>query len=414
MIDEQLRSYLQEGNMPHFTLADPAVQSSVKQVWNNPRPFTTESPLYRATVSDIERAYELLNDVTFLDGSRFVPSRMARSAALGKALGLELYVLSDTRRETGSFKERGAIVEVLRAARGGAVHAVTASHGNHGLAVALAAQKMGLRSTIVVPDTTPKVKIARLQSLGAIVVTTGEEPWRGYEEARDWGLRYTFERNHFLNESFGIANSLHYVHGFEDVIPGQGVLGMELYHNILTLPAEMPKRFREATFLFPLGGGGLAAGAVTALRGRFPAARMIGVASDQAPALHHSLITDLRSEVFLNENGLCDSGIGLTIPGAKPFEVLREVLHGSLVVSDAEVGEAMRLIHRHQAEVVEGGAATGIAAILSRRLPELGVDPKKPIVTVFSGGNIDAFRHEAVMSGREAPYPGGILESKAP
>ena len=124
--------------------------------------------------------------------------------------------------------------------------------------------------------------------------------------------------------------------------------------------------------------------------------------------MHVSLIDGRRSEVFLNERGLCDSGIGLTIPGAKPFALLQEVLDGSMAVSDPLVGEAMRLIHRHEGLVVEGGAATGVAAILSGRLGEFS---GKPIVTIFTGGNIDAERHQAVMSGREAHLPGGVLDA---
>ncbi|MDL1872329.1 pyridoxal-phosphate dependent enzyme, partial [Deltaproteobacteria bacterium PRO3] len=255
-------------------------------------------------------------------------------------------------------------------------------------------------------DTTPQGKQERLRGLGATVVTTGEQPWRGYEEARDWALRYVFERNLYLQRSFDIEGALRYVHGFEDVIPGQGVAGFEILEGMRALPESVRERLARATFLLPTGGGGLTAGVGTVLRRHLPEARVIAVVSAEAPALHFSLIEGRRSEVYLNEKGLCDSGIGLTIPGARPFELIREGLHGSLAVGDAWVGEAMRRIHRHEGLVVEGSAATGLAAVLSGRLPELGLDPKNPVVTILTGSNIDPARHAGVMRGAEGSGEG--------
>jgi threonine dehydratase len=254
------------------------------------------------------------------------------------------------------------------------------------------------------------VKVERLRQRGAEVVLTGEQPYRAYEEARDWGIRYMLERNHQLENLIGAKGAVRYIHGFEDVVPGQGVAGLEILEGIKNLPPLTEERLTRAAFLIPMGGGGLAAGVATAIRSRFPEARIFGIASDQAPALHYSLMTGIRSEVFLNEKSLCDSGIGLTIPGARPYAILREVLDGSLVVSDSLVGEAMRLIHRHHGTMVEGGGATGIAALLGGRLVEFGVEPSAPVVTILTGGNIDLSRHRGVMEGKEAPLPGGILD----
>lgn len=396
-LQHAIRRYLGERGLKTYPLDHPLVQERIAQLWRNPRADAAFSERVEATLGEIERARETLAAMSFADGTRFEPSRFRRSEGLSQELGTEFFFLNDGARPTGSFKERGALIEVHRVAQAGALHVVTASHGNHGLAVALAAQKLGLRSTIVVPDTTPRVKQERLRGLGATVVTTGEQPWRGYEEARDWALRYVFERNLYLERSFGIEGAIRYVHGFEDVIPGQGVAGFEILEGIRALPEAVRERLTRATFLLPTGGGGLTAGVGTVLRRQLPEARVIAVVSAEAPALHFSLIEGRRSEVFLNEKGLCDSGIGLTIPGARPFELLREGLHGSLAVGDAWVGEAMRRIHRHEGLVVEGSAATGLAAVLSGRLPELGVDPKSPVVTIFTGSNIDPARHAEVL-----------------
>lgn len=404
-IENQVRAFLNEEGLPSYALKHERVQRYLQQVWLNSRrpdaPFSGEA---QSALAAIGAARVFLRDFQFSDGSFFAPSPFLRSEGLSAELGRDFYYLSDIGRPTGSFKERGALVEVRRAALEGILHVVTASHGNHGLAVALAARKLGLRSTIVVPDTTPRVKIERLSQLEATVVTTGEQPWRGYEEARDWALRYVFERNLFLRHRLELDPVTRYIHGFEDVIPGQGVAAYEMLEAMARLPKDQRQSLSRAAFLIPTGGGGLAAGLATVLKAELPQARIIGVLSEEAPAMHLSLIDGLRSEVFLNEKGLCDSGIGLTIPGARPYRLLSELLDGTLAVSDPLVGEAMRRIYRHEGLKLEGGAATGLAAVLSGRLPELGIDADTPIVTVLTGGNIDSSRHAGVLASREAAY----------
>ncbi|MCE9626042.1 MAG: pyridoxal-phosphate dependent enzyme, partial [Deltaproteobacteria bacterium] len=399
-----IRRYLNEKGLPNFRLEDPLVAERASRIWRNERSKEGLSANAQAALGEIEAARKVLEALRFADGSQFEPSPFFRSQRLSRRFGTDLYVLNDASRPTGSFKERGALVAVRDAALNGVLHVVTASHGNHGLAVAMAAQRLGLRSTIVVPDTTPVVKMNRLRELGATVVATGKQPWRGYEEARDWALRYTFERNRYLERTIEAKGVMRYIHGFEDVVPGQGVAAFEILDAIRALPAEEQANLERATFLIPTGGGGLTAGVGTVLRAHLPQAKVLAVVSQEAPALHFSLIEGRRSEVFLNETGLCDSGIGLTIPGARPFELLREVLDGSLAVSDSQVGEALRLIHRHEGLTVEGSAATGIAALLSGKLPQLGVSLEHPIVTILTGRNIDASRHADVLEGREAPW----------
>ncbi|HEX5034057.1 MAG TPA: pyridoxal-phosphate dependent enzyme, partial [bacterium] len=400
-VEGEMRRYLNEEGLPSYALKHEKVQRYLGQVWRNSRePGAPFSPEAQAMLAEIGAARVFLRDFRFADGSSFTASPFLRSEGISAELGRDFYFLSDVGRTTGSFKERGALVEVRKAALNGILHVVTASHGNHGLAVALAAQKLGLRSTVVIPDTTPQIKVKRLRSLGATVVSTGEKPWRGYEEARDWALQYVFERNLHLRERLEFDPVARFIHGFEDVIPGQGVTAYEILEAMKRLPEAQRESLSRAAFLIPTGGGGLAAGLATVLKSELPQARVIGVLSEEAPAMHLSLIDGRRSEVFLNAKSLCDSGIGLTIPGARPFRLLSELLDGSLPVSDAWVGKAMRRIYGHEGLKVEGGAATGLAAVLSGRLSELGVAPETPVVTVFTGGNIDSSRHADVMAGR--------------
>ncbi len=411
----QIREHWGETGVPRLTLQDPMVQEAVGQVWINPRSKSDRpGPVVTAALGQISSAQEWLGRYVFPDGTRYQGSSLKYSQELSVPLERDIFVFSDLARQTGSFKERGALVEVFRAAQAGVTHAVTASHGNHGLAVALAAQKLNLRSTIVVPHTTPKIKIEQLHRLGATVVTTGKQPERGYEEARDWGLQYVLERNEFLRHRLDLDfDPLRYIHGFEQVIPGQGVAGWEMIRSIDRLPHHQRQSFQKGrpVFLIPLGGGGLAAGAGAVLRQEFPNSLILGVLSEQAPAMHVSLMQGRRFEVLVNPKSLFDSGIGLAVPGARPFEILREVLDGTVPVSDAYGGESIRWIHRHMGQTVEGGGAAGVAAILSGRLEAFGVGPQDPIVTLFSGRNIDANRLQGILSGQEARLPGGILDA---
>ncbi|MDL1872888.1 pyridoxal-phosphate dependent enzyme, partial [Deltaproteobacteria bacterium PRO3] len=146
-IQHAIRRYLNERGLQTFPLDHPLVQERIAQLWRNPRAGAAFSERLEGTLREIERAKESLASMSFADGTRFEPSRFRRSEGLSQELGTEFFFLNDAARPTGSFKERGALVEVHRVAQAGALHVVTASHGNHGLAVALAAQKLGLRST---------------------------------------------------------------------------------------------------------------------------------------------------------------------------------------------------------------------------------------------------------------------------
>src|SRR5690606_2880632 len=140
-----------------------------------------------------------------------------------------------------------------------------------------------------------------------------------------------------------------YIHGFEQVIPGQGVAGWEIADGVHLLPRPSRRSFASGrpTFLLPLGGGGLAAGAGAVLRQRFPGSLILGVLSEQAPAMHVSLMQGRRYEVLVNPRSLFDSGIGLAVPGQRPFEILQEVLNGTVTVGENHGAEAIRLLHRH-------------------------------------------------------------------
>ena len=416
-IAERIRAHWGEEGIPRLELTDPLVQQSVARAWiNSQRGASEPGPILMKTLAEIHQARTWLESFVFADGSRYQRSNLTYSPELSRALGRRLFTFSDLNRRTGSFKERGALVEVARAAQTGVTHVVTASHGNHGLAVALAAKNLNLRATIVVPHTTPQIKIDQLRALEATVVITGKQPERGYEEARDWGLQYVLERNEFLRDRLGLDyDPLRYIHGFEQVIPGQGVAGWEISEGVHHLSEPYFRYFEEGrpTFLLPLGGGGLAAGAGAILRQRFPKSLIVGVLSEQAPSMHVSLSMGRRYEVLVNPESLFDSGIGLAIPGQRPFEILQEVLDGTVTVNEAQGGEAIRLLHHHTGQVVEGGGAAGVAALVGNRLEPFGVKPKDPVVTLLTGRNIDRSRLDGILSGAEAPLPGGILDRPA-
>lgn len=411
-VKDYLEGYLGEVNIPHLAKDSVEVQDLIGEPYikRTPNvPFFARSVFVQETYAQITEADRIIDAFRFTDGKPFVRTRLNSEEGLGEYLGYRVYSASQTFRRTGSFKEYGALVATYKNALLGTVHQVTQSHGNHGTSVALFSREFGMLCSVFLPHTTPQVKIDILNRLGAHVTTTSQEPWRGFEEARDAAIRYTQERRLVLEREFALPHGARNLHGFEDVIHGQGVLGLDIVREIQKLPeAERPK-----AILVNVGGGGLLAGVATSIKKHFPDMKVIGVLSAEAPAMHVSLHKGQRVEVPLNETSIMDSGIGLTVPGKRPFELIKELVDGTITVTDAEAAEGIRLGRFYTGEKLEGGAAVGIAAMLGDKLVEaFDLQKGDSLVTIFSGGNIDAARFDDVMSGREGNYPGGILDQQ--
>ena len=290
------------------------------------------------------------------------------SETLSLLIGRAVQLKAENLQRTGAFKTRGAVNKIVRLTPEEHVAGVvSASAGNHGQAVAWAAREAGALARIFMPHHTPMAKIEATRNYGAQTHLQGET----FEEALAAALDHAEERG------------ATFLHAFEDedVIAGQGTIGLELLEQVPNLE----------TVVIPIGGGGLASGIALAIRAVKPEARLVGV---QAAAFA-PLAGGEVGGVTIAE------GIAVKHPGELTSSILREVLDDIVIVSDEEISQAIVLLLERTKLVVEGAGAAPVAALLADRVGGNG-----PVVAVLSGGNIDptllisVMRHGLSLSGR--------------
>jgi threonine dehydratase len=275
---------------------------------------------------------------------------------------LNAYLKLESLQPVGAFKLRGAYTAISRlpeAARRKGV--ITYSSGNHGQAVAYAAQLVGVRAVVVMPETAPAVKVAGVRKWGGEVVFAGR----------------TSEDRQQRAEAIAREDGLAVVPPFDhpDIVAGQATLGLEI-------AAELPA---ARTVLVPVGGGGLIAGVVTGLAAGGSAARVWGVEPSGAPKLKRSL--DAGRPVRLDRTASIADGLITLSVGAIPFAQLaghRDRVAGVALVEDDAVRDAVHFLWRECHLAVEPSGAATTAAVRSG-----AVRPVPPTVLVVSGGNVD-------------------------
>ena len=273
--------------------------------------------------------------------------------------GPGVWLKAENLQRTGSFKVRGAVNAVLQLSpeqrhRG----VITLSAGNHGLALAYAAQVVGTRCVVVVRDDAPITKLDAIRRYGAEIVLTPLAQWQERLEAEQR------------------ARDLHLVHPFDDpaVAAGQGTVGLE----ILTALPDV------RTVVVPIGGGGLISGIAVAVKLQRPTTRIIGVEPEEAPGVSESLaaghpVAPSRLDTIAD---------GLAAPYTRPFTLalIQRYVDEVRTISDAAIIEALKLIALRGKLVVEPAGAAAVAALLA--------DPaiERPVVAILSGGNLDGQR----------------------
>lgn len=262
---------------------------------------------------------------------------------------------------TGSFKARGALNRMLALPRDVAARGVvTASGGNHGLAVAYAARAIGVPATVYLPTHTPAEKAERMESWGATVVRAGEV----WDDAHAAALAHAGSG----------PTALTYVHPFADpdVVAGQGTVGLELH-------AQAPD---VDLVVVAIGGGGLIAGTGAALRLKNPSARIVGVEPVGAPTLYESL----RANDVI-ELARIDTKAGTLAPrrSAKyTFDVIKDVVDEIVLVTDDEMRSAARWLMTHARVGVELSGAAAVAALLTGKIRR--EHAKRPCALVCGAG----------------------------
>jgi threonine dehydratase len=310
------------------------------------------------TFADVERA-----QARILGRVRRTP--LSESAALSRLAGCQVHLKLENLQFTGSFKERGAASRLLllsdaERARG----VITASAGNHAQAVALHASRLGVVATVVMPESTPLVKVQATESHGARVLLHGS----GYDDAAAHAAQVA-------TESGAI-----YIHPFDDleVMAGQGTIGLELLEQLSDFDAV----------IVPVGGGGLIAGIATVLREKKPDVRIIGVESRTFPGMRRALESETPTSLpptALPGGKTIADGIAVRRVGQLTRQVVRARVDEIVLVDEEEIAEAILLLLERERTVAEGAGAVGLAALLYR---DLGLAGRR-VVIVISGGNID-------------------------
>jgi threonine dehydratase len=293
------------------------------------------------------------------------------ASLLSKRLDNDVYLKREDLQPVFSFKLRGAynkIVNLSGEARERGV--IAASAGNHAQGVALAAQKLKIQALIVMPKTTPPIKVQAVRNLGAKIVLAGDS----YDEA--------FARSQELAQEQGLS----YIHPFDDpdVIAGQGTIGMELVRQHPAVP--------DVVFV-PVGGGGLIAGVGAYLKYVYPSVKVIGVEPMDAPSLHDALKAKRR--VKLKQVGIFADGVAVRQVGKETFRIARKVVDEVILVSTDEICAAIKDVFDDTRTTAEPAGALSVAG-MKRYVKERGVTGQS-LIAINSGANInfDRLRHVA-------------------
>jgi threonine dehydratase len=284
------------------------------------------------------------------------PTMLSRT--LSERTGARVYVKLENLQHTGAYKERGALNKLLlmdEATRARGV--IAASAGNHSQAVAYHASRLGVPATIVMPVSTPTIKISQTEGHGAEVILFGEM----FDDAYAQALRVAEERD------------LTFVHPFDDfeVMAGQGTVALELL-------ADAPD---VDLLVVPIGGGGLISGIGTAAKGLKPGIELIGVQAE----LYPSMYAKFARETLPCAGDTIAEGIAVKAPGMMTAGMINHLVDDILLVPERDIERAIVLYVEAEKTVAEGAGATGLAALLAYPDRFRG----RTVGLVLTGGNID-------------------------
>ena len=311
------------------------------------------------TLKKFEEAAEKVKEAT-------LPTNLIFSEYFSNQTGNKVYLKPENMQYTGAYKVRGAYYKISTMSEEARKKGlITASAGNHAQGVAFAAKKYGVKATVVMPTTTPLIKVNRTKGYGAEVVLYGDV----YDEACEYALKLAEEKG------------LTFVHPFDDldVATGQGSIAMEIIKELPTVDY----------ILVPVGGGGLATGVSTLAKLLNPNIKVIGVEPAGANCLQASLkngkVTTLPTVSTIAD------GTAVKTPGTKVFPYLQKNLDDLITVPDEDlIVSFLDMVENHKMIVENSGLLT-VAA-----LKQLKVKDKK-VVSILSGGNMDVITMSSVV-----------------
>lgn len=303
------------------------------------------------SVADVQAA------AAVLDG-HVVATPCLPSRTLSEVTGAQVWLKFENHQFTASFKERGALNKLASLnATQRAAGVIAVSAGNHAQGVAYHARRLGIPAVIVMPRTTPHVKVERTRGHGAEVILAGD----GFDEAKAQAMAVMQSRGLTL------------VHPYDDplVMAGQGTIALEML-------AAQPDL---EVLVVPIGGGGLISGIATAAKAISPGIAVVGVEAERFPSMACAL--EGRAPVF-GTSTLAD-GIAVKEPGRLTLEVVRRLVERVLLVDEGDIEGAILLLLEIEKTVAEGAGAAGLAALLRHRERFAG----RRVGLVICGGNID-------------------------
>ncbi len=298
-------------------------------------------------------------------------SPLERAPRLSRRLGNEVLLKREDLQPVFSFKLRGAYNKICSlTAQERARGVIASSAGNHAQGVALAAQRLGVKALIVMPKTTPRIKVDAVGDLGAEIVLHGSS----YDDARAHA------------DELAAQTGMTVVPPFDDpeIIAGQGTVGLEI------LRQHGPEI--HAIFV-AVGGGGLIAGIAAYVKSLWPQIRVIGVEPEDAPSMHDALAAGER--VILDHVGIFADGVAVKQVGEEPFRIARECVDEVLLVSTDEICAAIKDIYEDTRSIAEPAGALGVAGL--KRYVEREAIEGRTLVAVDCGANVnfDRLRHIA-------------------
>ena len=311
------------------------------------------------TLKKFEEAAEKVKEAT-------LPTNLVYSEYFSNQTGNKVYLKPENMQYTGAYKVRGAYYKISTMSEEARKKGlITASAGNHAQGVAFAAKKYGVKATVVMPTTTPLIKVNRTKSYGAEVVLYGDV----YDEACEYALKLAEEKG------------LTFVHPFDDldVATGQGSIAMEIIKELPTVDY----------ILVPVGGGGLATGVSTLAKLLNPNIKVIGVEPAGANCLQASIkagkVTTLPTVSTIAD------GTAVKTPGSKLFPYLQKNLDDIITVPDEDlIVSFLDMVENHEMIVENSGLLT-VAALKQIK------DKDKKIVSILSGGNMDVITMSSVV-----------------
>lgn len=284
---------------------------------------------------------------------------LLKSTQLSESCNNKVHLKSEHLQKSGSFKIRGAYNAVKDAVENGAKLVVAASSGNHGQAVALAANLLGINSIIVVPTNAAQCKQSAIASYGGEIeycgLTSAERIPRAIEIAEEKSGEFIPPYDHEL------------------IMAGQGTVGLEIIESLPEVD----------TIIVPIGGGGLISGILIAIKELRPDIKVIGV----EPQLANDTYLSLKAKklVQIDATKTVADGLRTTEPGTMTFPILQKYLDEIVLVSEEEITEAFKFVLERMKQLIEPSSATTVAALMSHKINI----KNKNVVCLISGGNLD-------------------------